>query len=866
MVFHKFWISRVKNELVVIPESPVESLRSTQPVDINMNPTDLTYKGGSPSPSTDSGISQEDNTPPTSLGSKEVQRPSSLPPFDESVVSLSLPYQTPTVLSQDELALLAKLEAANKLIETDVKALNTLAGISNCPTHSRRNSDTSQVSVNSVNSSSHDRSQAPEDVEEDQWTLWGHLVRDWEENLKKRQCYLKDMARKGIPHHFRGAVWPLLCRSHDSPAKKRYSELIRATSACEKVIRRDIARTYPEHDFFKEKDGVGQESLFNVMKAYSLYDREVGYCQGSAFIVGLLLMQMPEEEAFAVLVKLMQEYRLREMFKPSMAELGLCVFQLKHLVEEFLPDLYVHFESQGFDTPMYASSWFLTLFTTNLTLPAACRIMDAFLVDGLEVIFRVSLAILQSGKQDLLSLDMEGMLKYFQKETPQKFDAQIDGFMNLAYGFKYSVKKMRKLEKEYAAHRAKELEDQEEVRRLRAENRLLRQKVSMLETESSELADRLIRGQVSRADQEETAFQLQRELDAMRQRDAEMTAKLKETQEKLRHVEEKNNPESGSPSSSLECSSDGTGVQYPSLQAELMKQKEELVQCLQEQLIGGRLRQAEMEAVIRELKSQLQDAEEEKKALRERRPEESIALLQEELAAVKLREAEATCALKELRPRIAELTAQWQKHLQEYHSEPVKDGEANQSNSTPKKLMFWENNDAKRAAKAEEELVTTKLREVEAVAELKELRLRVMELETQNQVLLNASRRQDEEMRTLQSRVEDYERLEKEFLQKTRDHDRKYSDLELKMKDELMMARFREAESAQSLAELTQKVAMLEFQNQELVAQGKLCSVDDSDRYRDLQDRVVDLKAELLTPTTPDIEGWRLVVSKDWST
>lgn len=56
------------------------------------------------------------------------------------------------------------------------------------------------------------------------------------------------------------------------------------------VIRRDIARTYPEHDLFKEKDGVGQESLFNVMKAYSLHDREVGYCQGSGFIVGLLLM------------------------------------------------------------------------------------------------------------------------------------------------------------------------------------------------------------------------------------------------------------------------------------------------------------------------------------------------------------------------------------------------------------------------------------------------------------------------------------------------------------------------------------------------------------------------------------------------
>ncbi len=39
---------------------------------------------------------------------------------------------------------------------------------------------------------------------------------------------------------------------------------------------------------------MGQEALFNVMKAYSVHDREVGYCQGSAFIVGLLLMQVEE--------------------------------------------------------------------------------------------------------------------------------------------------------------------------------------------------------------------------------------------------------------------------------------------------------------------------------------------------------------------------------------------------------------------------------------------------------------------------------------------------------------------------------------------------------------------------------------------
>lgn len=42
---------------------------------------------------------------------------------------------------------------------------------------------------------------------------------------------------------------------------------------------------------------------------------------------------MPEEEAFCVFVKLMQEYRLRELFKPSMAELGLCMYQFECMIQ-----------------------------------------------------------------------------------------------------------------------------------------------------------------------------------------------------------------------------------------------------------------------------------------------------------------------------------------------------------------------------------------------------------------------------------------------------------------------------------------------------------------------------------------------------
>lgn len=50
--------------------------------------------------------------------------------------------------------------------------------------------------------------------------------------------------------------------------------------------------------------------------------------------------------------------------------------------------------------------------------------------------------------------------------------------------------------------------------------------------------------------------------------------------------------------------------------------------------------------------------------MRESTVDNSVAHLQEELIAVKLREAEANLSLKDLRQQVGEIHAQWQKHLQ----------------------------------------------------------------------------------------------------------------------------------------------------------------------------------------------------------
>uniref|UniRef100_A0ACB8EJF1 EVI5-like protein n=1 Tax=Sphaerodactylus townsendi TaxID=933632 RepID=A0ACB8EJF1_9SAUR len=422
---------------------------------------------------------------PTTLRLSEMASPA-ISPDSSSHDALSsvnsMPACSPTSdcenLSPDELELLAKLEEQNRLLEADSKSMRSMNG-------SRRNSGSSLVSSSSASSNlSH--------LEEDTWILWGRIVNEWEEWRKKKEKLLRELIRKGIPHHFRAIVWQLLCSATDMPVKNQYSELLKMSSPCEKLIRRDIARTYPEHEFFKGQDSLGQEVLFNVMKAYSLVDREVGYCQGSAFIVGLLLMQMPEEEAFCVFVRLMQEYRLRELFKPTMAELGLCIYQFEYMLQEQLPELNIHFRSQSFLTSMYASSWFLTLFLTTFPLPVATRVFDIFMYEGLEIIFRVGMALLQFNQAELVQLDMEGMSQYFQKVIPHQFDSCPDKLILKAYQVKYNPKKMKRLEKEYTAIKNREMEEQIEIKRLRTENRLLKQRIETLEKESAALADRLI--------------------------------------------------------------------------------------------------------------------------------------------------------------------------------------------------------------------------------------------------------------------------------------------------------------------------------------------------------------------------------------
>ncbi|XP_017312648.1 EVI5-like protein isoform X3 [Ictalurus punctatus] len=630
---------------------------------------------------------------PLSIGSPVLS-----PDSSSHDAALSAPAVSPADsenLSPDELELLAKLEEQNRLLEADSKSMRSMSG-------SRRNSGSSLVSSSSASSNlSH--------LEEDTWILWGRIVNEWEEWRRKKDKLLKELIRKGIPHHFRAIVWQLLGNATDMPVKNQYSELLKMSSPCEKLIRRDIARTYPEHEFFKGQDSLGQEVLFNVMKAYSLVDREVGYCQGSAFIVGLLLMQMPEEEAFCVFVRLMQEYRLRELFKPSMAELGLCIYQFEYLLQEQLPELNVHFRSQSFHTSMYASSWFLTLFLTFLPLPIATRIFDIFMYEGLEIIFRVGMAILQYNQTDLIQLDMEGMSQHFQKVIPHQFDSCPDKLILRAYQIKYNPKKMKKLEKEYTTIKNKEMEEQIEIKRLRTENRLLKQRIETLEKESAALADRLIQGQVTRAQEAEENYVIKRELAVVRQQCTTASESLERAQDTIRDLQQHT-------------------------------YTEQFVNGLQAQLEQSRLQEAELLGALKEMQDKVLDLEKRSSSL----PDEmNVAQLQEELKQVKLRELETLRSFREMQDVVTELNQRWQnqiysKAMTRHEQETAALQERLQNALSHNKSLQSQLNEMKRKqaesdCKSKEEVMAVRLREADSMAAMAELRQKIAELELQKE-------------------------------------------------------------------------------------------------------------------------------------
>lgn len=337
-----------------------------------------------------------------------------------------------------------------------------------------------------------------QECKEEHLELWDQLIKNWDQQSDRPEK-ISELVLDGIPDKLRGHVWQLLANAIDqTELVEKYHDFLNQPCPSEQVIMRDIHRTFPAHDYFKESGGKGQESLYKISKVYSLYDEEVSYCQGLSFLAASLLLHMPEEQAFCTLVKIMFNYGLRDLFKLGFDNLHLRFFQLTALLKDYIPELSHHLEHIGIETHMYASQWFLTLFTAKFPLQMVFFILDLFLSQGMNTIFHISLALLHDAKTDLLQLDFEGTLKYFRVSLPRKYrtEAATKCLIHKAVKFRLNHSKLEVYEKEYK--RIKELERENEDPVLRMEKEIGRHLANTLrlERENYDLAHELVTSKI----------------------------------------------------------------------------------------------------------------------------------------------------------------------------------------------------------------------------------------------------------------------------------------------------------------------------------------------------------------------------------
>ncbi|CAJ0956163.1 unnamed protein product [Ranitomeya imitator] len=210
-------------------------------------------------------------------------------------------------------------------------------------------------------------------------------------------------------------------------------------------------------------------------------------------------------------------------------------------------------------------------------------------------------------------------------------------------------------------------------------------------------------------------------------------------------------------------------------------------------------------------------------------PDESnVALLQEELLSLRKRESHALQVMREGQKQVTELSDRWQ-------SLSSQGGGGGIWKDSPRKSATGD---------LQDEVMSCRLREVMAQSETRELRQRVLILESQEVLHEKQLSRLEKECKELRERLQSEAAQYKALQSQMSEDKRRHAVTQCKNKEEVMAVRLREADSMAAVAEMRQRIAELEIQKEEGVIKGKLNDSDSSQYIRELKDQIEELRQE----------------------
>lgn len=94
----------------------------------------------------------------------------------------------------------------------------------------------------------------------------------------------------------------------------------------------------------------------------------VAYCQSLNYIVGILLLHFNEEEAFWMLVIILEEILPANFYSPDLVGVRVEGKILDIVLKDKIPKVYQSITKLQIDSSVFASGWYLRLFVGVLPL------------------------------------------------------------------------------------------------------------------------------------------------------------------------------------------------------------------------------------------------------------------------------------------------------------------------------------------------------------------------------------------------------------------------------------------------------------------------------------------------------------------
>lgn len=275
-------------------------------------------------------------------------------------------------------------------------------------------------------------------VEAKQKALELERTQKWLKMTKKWNKYFpgEKVARrvyKGIPDRLRGVVWSLLLgvtqmKEEQQGVYMKMRQRARAQSTYIHQIDLDVNRTFRNHIMFRERYGVKQQALFHVLAAYSVYNTEVGYCQGMNEIAALLLMYMNEEDAFWGLAQLFvtDRHNMHGFFVAGFPKLLRFQDHHENVLRKYLPKMRRHFERNEINASFYNIKWFLQCFLDRTPFHLTLRLWDIYILEGDRLLVAMAYCVMKIHRRRMLKMAMEELLEFLQRSLEKDFQYEDD--------------------------------------------------------------------------------------------------------------------------------------------------------------------------------------------------------------------------------------------------------------------------------------------------------------------------------------------------------------------------------------------------------------------------------------------------------